>query len=663
MCPTHYRGGIHGSHEIYEGKHGSCYAAVVANRKQGADRRSVVELREQFVSELRQGQSIPAALAVVGRSRAWYNTQRAEDREWAGLVDRVRTSVTSAGSQQLSVPDFPEFCEQYLGFRLWDHQLAMFDVLEGRTPRWLPDGLTYEPASYNVGNRVLINIPPFHAKTMTVSISYVLWRVLRNPSMSVLLISKTQEFAKKILYAIKQRLTHPQFAELQLAFGPVDGFKAAADMWTANRVYLGGEGVDQTEKDPTIEALGIGGHVYGSRAQLILVDDAIVLSNANAWEGQQDWLRQEVASRLGPDDQLVIVGTRVAPVDLYHELRNPDHYHDGNVPWTYLGMPAVLEYRDRVEDWVTLWPRSDQPFVDSGEAPGADGMFDRWSGPRLAKIRNELGPKRWSMVYQQQDVQDESTFDPWCVKGSIDGLRGSGVLVPGVTGHPEPGAQVFTIVGIDPAVVGNTAACVYAFDRRSARRWIVDMRVITGPSPRQIRELIESLVEKYHPQEVVVEANAFQLYLVQDENINRFLASRGIPMKPHYTYRNKLDPLYGVASMAPLFGTTTRDQHRVVHQKDNLVSLPNQSTPGIKKLVDELVAWNPTTPTRHLQQDAVMAMWVAETRARELINVTSRQSFALKNSFLSERDKARRFTVDLSDAAMVAGRDPRSVYL
>ena len=41
--------------------------------------------------------------------------------------------------------------------------------------------------------------------------------------------------------------------------------------------------------------------------------------------------------------------------------------------------------------------------------------------------------------------------------------------------------------------------------------------------------------------------------------------------------------------MAPLFGTTAREAARnnVKHQGDNLLSLPNQSVPGIKVLVDD----------------------------------------------------------------------------
>lgn len=633
----------------------------MANRTTGGDRKPVAWVRKEFEDQLRQGAMVKEALATVGRSQSWYDVQR-KDAEWAAQVDRIKAYVSAPERRPNSLPDFPEFCEKYLGMKLWPHQLAWFDVLEGREPRWVHPSMTYSCGSAGA-SRVLINVPPNHAKTMTISIAYVLWKLLGDTTMTVLLISKTQEFAKKILWAIKQRLTHPRYADLQLAFGPPDGFKASADMWTANRVYLWGDQRDSGEKDPSIEAVGMGGQIYGNRARLILVDDAIVLSNASQWQSQQDWIRQEVASRIGPDDQIVVVGTRVAPIDLYRELRNPEHYADEEVPWTIFSMPAVLEYADEIEDWVTLWPITDEPFSDR-DRPRDDGFYERWTGKRLSKVRNEVGARRWGLVYQQQDMEDDATFDHICVRGSIDGFRGTGILVPGAVGVPANMQAPYVICTIDPAVKGNTAACVYAVDRRTGKRYILDMKVITGPTPKQMREMIEMLTTKYTPHEWIVEANAYQLALVQDETITAYLAARGIPMKPHYTNNNKMDDDYGVASMSVLFGTTAVDGQRRVHQGDNLISLPNQSTPGIKMLVDELIAWTPNIPTKHRRQDTVMALWFAELRARELIlTATRRQFFSKPNSFSSVRDLERRYTVNLDDVLSATDEDRQGSFL
>ena len=55
---------------------------------------------------------------------------------------------------------------------------------------------------------------------------------------------------------------------------------------------------------------------------MIIVDDAVTLKNANEFEKQIRWLTQDVRSRLNPTGKLIVIGTRVASVDLYRELRN-----------------------------------------------------------------------------------------------------------------------------------------------------------------------------------------------------------------------------------------------------------------------------------------------------------------------------------------------------
>ena len=178
--------------------------------------------------------------------------------------------------EQLDTGEFAEFCQKYLGFKTWPHQQHIIDLLEGRAPTDLHPSIVYEPGTAGL-SRLLVNVPPNHAKSMTVTISYVTYRICKNPNVRVIVVSKTQDQAKKFLYAIKQRLSHPQYIDLQLKFGPADGFKGTSDQWSATKVYLGGDARDSGEKDPTIEALGMGGQIYGARADLIILDDVVTL--------------------------------------------------------------------------------------------------------------------------------------------------------------------------------------------------------------------------------------------------------------------------------------------------------------------------------------------------------------------------------------------------
>lgn len=611
----------------------------------------VVARKALLVDALKSGMSVDAACEKVGRSRKSYEAWRKADPMFAQAADEAKAVAKSNRVEMLADPvkgggdlSFSEFSLKYLGNRVWPHAQNMVDVVEGREPSFLHDSMIYEPGS--AGNRrVLINIPPNHAKTMTLSVGYVTYRVCMDPNINVLIISKTQEFSKKILYAIKQRLTHPRWQALQVKFGPADGYKATADQWTANKIYLGAAARDSDSKDPTIEATGIGGQIYGARASLVLLDDTITLSNANAYENQSDWIRQEVASRLGPGGQIIVVGTRVASVDLYRHLREPDHYTDGHVPWTYLAMPAVLEYRGSELEWQTLWPHSDEPFVETDE-PVAAGIWPRWTGPRLSQVRNEVGPRKWSLVYQQADVAEDATFDPICVRGSVNPNRNHGPL--------EDRAGWHIVAGVDPAISGQMAMSVVAGSRETGQFKLLTMETLVNPTPAQIRDLIIDTTKRYEPHEVLIEDNAFQGFLAQDENLTLGLANMGVLLKSHHTGASKTDPDFGVASMAALFGTRTNPGvgQSARHQKDNTLELCNGNYGPVKTLIEELVAWNPDQPVKRRKQDCVMALWFAIKRLREfgVGAPTSRRqaSFATSSSFTSSRSRSRQMVVDLA---------------
>jgi hypothetical protein len=614
-------------------------------------------IRTQLEELLRQGSNVAEALQIVGRSRSWYEGQRRTDRDWATKIDAIRNVVSNPDLRQMQVGEFAEFCEEYLGRKIWPHQQNMIDILEGREPAWVHPSMIYEPGSRG-SKRVLINIPPNHAKSMTITIEYVTYRLAKNPNLKVMIVSKTQDQAKKFLYAIKQRMTHPRYAKFQLAFGPPEGWRAASDQWSATKVYLGGEAQDGS-KDPSVEAVGMGGQIYGNRADLIILDDTVTLANAGQWESQMDWIRQEVASRLS-DGQLLVVGTRVAPMDLYRELRNPDHYADSVVPWSYLAMPAVLKYADSEDDWQTLWPVTDEPMSEADE-PVSDGVYPRWTGKRLAQVRNEVGATKWSLIYQQQDVEENATFDAVAVRGCVNGRRTPAPLNPNLAAHPDNIDGFYTICAMDPAIAGDCAAVALSVDRQTGKRWVLDMRVISSPTPMQIRELISEMTEVYQPSEWVIEENAFQGYLSQDEILRQYLANKGIVLRPHHTGSNKMDPDFGVASMSGLFGTVAQDPKTGLrqHQKDNLIELPTATAPGVRLLVEQLVSWSPAVKTKHRKQDTVMALWFAELSARRVLSSARKhQTWHMPNKMLSDRDKTRQMVINLDEWA-----ESQSVYL
>jgi hypothetical protein len=597
-----------------------------------------------ILSGVAEGLTIEAATAASGKSYKTYEYYRRTDKVFADKMDRTRLGLKDKNFASSDVHDltFAEFRQRYLHSQTFAHQQNLIDVIEGREPSWLHPSMKYEPGL--ASNRILVNIPPNHAKSMTVTIDYVTWQVCQNPNFRVLIVSQTQQLAADFLYAIKQRLTHPNYEALQQAYAAGVGFNSKTASWQATRVTFGDELRESSEKDPNIEAVGIGGQIYGKRADMIIVDDAVTLKNANEFEKQIRWLTQDVRSRLNPTGKLIIIGTRVTAIDLYKELRSEDRYPGGLVPWKYLAMPALLETHEDPDKWVTLWPASDAPFDGQMESDkNEDGLYPRWNGRNLYNERQAMDASTWALVYQQQDISDDAIFDPVCVRGAIDGMRKAGRLVPGHPGHPRDLSGFSIICGLDPAMVGDTAVVCYAIDRVSHKRYIVDAIKITRPTPAAIRQIIFDWTALYQPTEWIVEKNAFQSFLTQDEGIRQNLASRGVLLREHHTGSNKWDSGFGVASMSTLFGTK---QHDGKHHRDNLIHLPSDQTENIKALIEQLITWSPTTKGK---TDMVMALWFCEIRAREMLNQGMHKTHHMKNPFLSRSEIGKRTVINIDE--------------
>jgi hypothetical protein len=602
-----------------------------------------------------QGMTIEQACGSAGKSMKTYEYYRRTDKIFSDKVDRTRLGLKDKVFASGDVHDisFAEFRERFLNQKTFPHQQNLVDVIEGREPQWLHPAMKWEEGL--ASNRILINIPPNHAKSITITVDYVTWQVCKNPNFRVLIVSQTQRLAADFLYAIKQRLTHPMYENLQQAYAAGVGFNSKSASWQATRITFGDELRESSEKDPNIEAVGIGGQIYGKRADMIIIDDAVTLSNANDFERQIKWLTQDVRSRLNPTGKLIVIGTRVASVDLYRELRNPDRYPGGLVPWKYLAMPALLQTDESPEKWETLWPASDQPFDGQGEdQKDENGLYPRWNGRNLFNERQSMDASTWALIYQQQDISDDAIFDPVCVRGSIDGMRKSGALNAGYPGHPKDLNGFTFICGLDPAMVGDTAVICYAIDRVSHKRYIVDAHKITRPTPAQIRQLIFDWTDLYKPSEWIVEKNAFQAFLTQDEGIKMHLASRGVTLKEHHTGSNKWDSGFGVASMSTLFGT--KQQADGKHHRDNLIHLPSDQTENIKALIEQLITWSPTTKGK---TDMVMALWFCEIRAREMLNYGQYAKHHMNNPFLSSYEKQKRVVINIDD--LLAEKDTQFI--
>jgi hypothetical protein len=613
----------------------------VAGRKVGQD---LAVVKQDFLTQMQRGMNINQALEVIGRNRSTYERWRREDSEFLVAVERIKNLEKIAGPREREWISFPDFSEKYLDAKVFPHMTNVVDMLEGRDPAWTHPSMTFEKGERDL---VMVNMPPEHAKTTSITINYVCYRICMDPNIRVILVSKTAEMAKKMLYAIKTRLTHPRYNEMITAYAPMGGFDKNSEAWNQTMIYVSDDARDSGEKDPTVQALGIRGHIYGARADLIILDDTVDLTNAHEYDKQIDWLQSEVISRVSASGSMLVVGTRLAAKDLYSELRDPHRYPDEESPWSYLSMPAVLDFKDDPKEWVTLWPKSNQPEpgskADTQEAD-ENGLYPKWDGPRLFQKRRRVSPRAWAMVYQQQQVSDDAIFNSDAIKASINGNRMAGPIPKGMVNCRPQGMEGLVIVaGLDPATAGHTAAVVIGLDIKTQKRYVLDIYNKPGVTPEAMREMIKGWTDRYNISEWRIEKNGFQGFLVHDRELNEFCSSRGSVIKPHFTGQNKHDADFGVASMTILWNGW-EDGYEMIE----LPSTHGQES--AKQLIEQLVTWHPGAP-KNQKTDIVMALWFAELACRDRVTLASNYTRShVNNSFLTPWDKSQQTTVSLLEA-------------
>lgn len=620
-------------------------AARIKKESGWSKRVEVDRTKQEILNLLQKGYTVSDAEKTVGAKPGRYKYYRSSDEDFKLKADRVlskRNIEHTAGD----AGSFEEFSKKYLKQQLFNHQLQWVDLLEGREPRNLHATQRYDAGDPNF---VVVNTPPGFGKSTTLTMNYVTYRICQDPSVRILVVSKTQTMAKKFVHAIQARLTSPMYADLIRDFAPPEGFdKAQGAVWRADQLYVGGAAEAAAkrgmgaQKDPTVEAVGMGGHIYGIRADLIILDDCVTLDNVGQVENQIDWIQQEVMSRVDDSGRMIVVGTRVAPVDLYTELVNPKRYPEEESAWTYLSQPAVLEMAEDPKDWVTLWPRSNERKPGEKAEADEDGLYPKWTGESLARVRRRIQPRTWAMVYMQQQVDEEAVFPARDVQGCVNGMRIPGNLHAGYEGGGlDKGQDWYMIAGMDPATVtGFTAITVYGFNRRTHKRRVVDV-INRRLTPDAMVNTMKDVTIRYGVDEWRVEKNAFQAFLTQTKEVVQFMASRGVLLREHHTGAyNKWSPDFGVAAMAMLF--------RGWEEKNNMIELPAKNNEGVRALIEQLVVWAPELPKTQ-KTDAVMSLWFAELRARDLVGEVGSDEYAQDDMWLSASDRENRVVLNIDE--------------
>jgi len=242
----------------------------------------------------------------------------------------------------------------------------------------LLDDLLLDVAARKI-TRLLVTMPPRHAKSETCSHWFPAWLLGHRPDTRVILASYEASFAAS--WGRKVRDSLAQAAASGLFATQVRDDVSAAGNWA-----IAGH-------DGGMRTAGVGGAITGFGADVLIVDDPVknaeeatsLVYREKAWE----WWRSTAFSRLEPGGVAILIQTRWHQDDLAGRIlaQEADKWHTVN-------LPALAEEGDLL-----------------GRAPGVPLWPERYPAETLADIREVNGSYWWAALYQQAPtIRGESMF-------------------------------------------------------------------------------------------------------------------------------------------------------------------------------------------------------------------------------------------------------------
>lgn len=524
-----------------------------------AARRGAQVRQQRFLETLRQNPDwqVKEICEHIGVSPRAYQHWRQREERFAKAVHEIRTAhregVAQGGHWDGT---FEDFRLRYFGMETY----------------WLQSRMVRAIQNAPEGSISLICLPVGSGKTTTLE-QFCAFLLATDPNHRILYLSETQPEARKRVSRVQSFLTDGElYGDLIARFGPFksddrrqrEGKPWSADFFTVDKR-------DSGERDWSMSALGMTSQIYGIRADTIVLDDVQTMKSLNKTDDYMDKFRQEILSRRpqgGVKGRIVVIMTRIGPGDFAERLMEEGLVTDRQL--------VIL------------------PVVD---ADGKSNCPELYPDDRIPLLREQVGEKAWWNAYMQKPhLGPNATFTEEMLEQAKDPMRR--------VGEVKEGERV--VLGVDPALEGNTGLVSLAYDR--SQMSVVDAQRLERPSSQEvILDHIAEFAGRYRPDTVVVETMAYQGALSRDDRLKNLSVRYGFQIREHKTYGQKLDPTFGVAGM----------QRSFLMRELWLPDADTLARGRLEPLIEELRTWRPDIKAKYLTQDLVMALWFSWLHANE----------------------------------------------
>lgn len=352
----------------------------------------------------------------------------------------------------------------------------------------------------------------------------VAWLAINNPNIRIIIVSDTDTKARLFLTTIKNILEYSPIIKKYY------GDNVIGSPWTENAITIAGR--TQIHTEPTILSAGAGsGKITGMHADVILCDDIESFDSARSelQRGRlQDWYKTTLSPVILSSGKIIVCGTRYHFADIYSML-------ESEFSFDKLILPAIDKEGRALCEW--LIPLNDK-FDEKGKL--------KIKG--LSTIKAELG----SVIYSLQYNNDTTLLAAGTIFKYEDFrfynrviFEDNNIYIELLDGSRELLKRI--VIGIDLAIsekqTADYTAMMIMGKTEKGNIYVLDYINQRLTFNKQLH-LIENLVDKWEPNEVVIEQVAYQAAMIDE--LRRRGGLKIIPITPT---RDKIARSYLVSGM------------------------------------------------------------------------------------------------------------------
>ena len=419
--------------------------------------------------------------------------------------------------------------------------------------------------------------PSEHGKTTAMSVPFALWLLARNRNLRIIIAGSKDDLAGNVGQGMDRHFANK--SEELGQFGLLRGYP-----WNSLEKFVRRENDNLIH--PSILCVGPETEFQGKRADVIIMTDIATFKNQRSPEARQklsDWINQTLFPRLEPNGFVLAEGHHVHFEDFYTELEE-------DADWKVEKFKAILSEPD-----------------DSTNGRASVLAPEQWTYKQLAAKR-EKKPALFQLMFQNLPVEIRGLVNREICERAFDRSR------PLLYTLPKDVRDVYDKIemGVDPAFSikrwSAFSACWVRGVTKSGQKDMLSgwrLRLL----PHQLRAKIIATIMTFRPDDVFIEANAAQIFLVED--VRKALGGLATVVKPVWT----------------LGGTTDDTVEEAVSEQVTLIETGQQTFPYSGQPAQELTEQYMTElvnfPTGRFT-DLMMAAQIMERGHKKIANMERR---------------------------------------